>query len=236
MHLLRPLARLALAKGVRFADMAEHMKRAYVDVAFDLAKPKTPVSRISVMTGLQRRDIARLLATPEDRAQKRPDALSKLVALWLARFKGEALPHHGEADSFDALAREIRRDVHPRSLLDELVAAGTVEAEAGVVRLLKAAHVPLKGSEAQIEYLGKNVGDHLAVAVGNVLGDKPAFERAVHYSGLSAEAVKKLEALWQAEMEQVLQVMNARALALQEQQKGPARFRAGGYFRAEVEE
>ncbi|NOR61658.1 MAG: hypothetical protein GQ535_04075, partial [Rhodobacteraceae bacterium] len=53
-HLLRPLARLALAKGVRFADMAEHMKRAYVDVALDSAKPKAPVSRISVMTGLQR--------------------------------------------------------------------------------------------------------------------------------------------------------------------------------------
>ncbi len=234
-YLLRPLARLALAKGVRFTDMAEHMKRAYVDVAIDSAKPKAPVSRISVMTGLQRRDIARLLVAPEYSEQKRPDALSKLVALWLARFKGEALPHHGETDSFDALAREIRRDVHPRSLLDELVAAGTVDADAGQVRLLKAAHVPLKGSEAQIDYLGKNVGDHLAVAVGNVLGDRPTFERAVHYNGLSTEAVQKLEALWQAEMEQVLLVMNARALALQAQQKGAARFRAGGYFRGEVE-
>lgn len=232
-HLLKPLARLAIAKGVRFADMAEHMKRAYVDVARDLAKPKAPVSRISVMTGLQRRDIARLLAEPEPPKQ-RPDALSKLVALWLARFKGAPLPHHG-TESFDALAREIRRDVHPRSMLDELVAAGTVAAEAGEVRLLKTAHVPLQGSEAQIEYLGKNVGDHLAVAVGNVLGEPPAFERAVHYNGLSTEAVQALEALWRAEMERVLQVVNARALELQTQEQGPARFRAGGYFRGENE-
>ena len=235
-HLLKPLARLALAKGVRFSDMAEHMKRAYVDAAIGLAKPKAPVSRISVMTGLQRRDIARLL----DRAKlpvQRLDPLAKLVALWLTRFEGAPLPHHGP-ESFDALAREIRRDVHPRSLLDELVAAGTVEVDGGEVRLLKAAHVPLQGSEAQIEYLGKNVGDHLATAVGNVLGDPPAFERAVHYNGLSVEAVRELEALWQAEMERVLQVVNARALALQGRgaKQGPMRFRAGGYFRGENEE
>ena len=235
-HLLKPLARLALAKGVRFSDMAEHMKRAYVGAAVELVKPKAPVSRISVMTGLQRRDIARLLDEAE-LPVPRPDALARLVALWLARFEGGALPHHG-ATSFDALAREIRRDVHPRSLLDELVAAGTAEVVAGEVRLLKGAHVPLQGSEAQIEYLGKNVGDHLAVAVGNVLGDPPAFERAVHYNGLSAEAVQELEALWRAEMERVLQVVNARALALQGRgaKQGPMRFRAGGYFRGENEE
>ncbi len=230
-HLLRPLARLAIAKGVRFTDMAEHLKRAYVEAAVIETKPKAPMSRISVMTGLQRRDIARLLAAPAPPAP-RPDALAKLVAQWLARFEGAPLPHHGAA-SFDTLAREIRRDVHPRSLLDELVSAGTVEVAAGKVRLLKTAHVPLQGSEAQIDYLGKNVGDHLAVAVGNVLGDPPAFERAVHYNGLSAEAVQELEALWQAEMERVLQRLNARALALQDQ--GPMRFRAGGYFRGEVD-
>jgi len=235
-RLFRPLARLAIAKGMRFADMAERLKRAYVDVACDLAAPKASVSRLSVMTGLQRRDVARLLADSEQDSEIRPNALSRLVALWLARYDGTPLPHHGPKGSFDAMARSIRKDIHPKSMLNELIAAGTAELDAGIVRLLKSAHLPLKGSEAQIEYLGKNVGDHLAVAVGNVLGDTPEFELAVHYDGLSVEAVQELESLWRARMEPVLHEVNARALELQEQKTGPARFRAGGYFRVEVEE
>ncbi len=235
-RLFRPLARLAMAKGLRFGDLAEHLKRAYVDVARQVAAPKASASRISVMTGLQRRDVSRLLSPPQPSTRNRPNALSRLVARWLAEFDGAPLPHHGETHSFDALARSIRRDVHPRSLLDELIAAGTAKADSGRVRLLKSAHVPLKGTEAQIDYLGRNVGDHLATAVGNVIGDPPAFERAVHYNALSVEAVQELEALWRTRMEQVLQEVNARAAALQDQSGGPARFRAGGYFRTEVEE
>ncbi len=235
-RLFQPLARLAIAKGMRFGDVAEQLKRAYVGVARDLAEPKASVSRISVMTGLQRRDVSRLLENAGQPGQTRPNALSRLVALWLARFDGAPLPHHGAEGSFDALARSIRRDVHPKSLLQELIAAGTAEVDSDVVRLLKAAHVPLKGSEAQIEYLGKNVGDHFAVAVGNVLQDPPAFELAVHYDGLSIEAVQELEALWRKRVEPILHEVSARALALQQQESGPARFRGGGYFRVEVKE
>ena len=120
-------------------------------------------------------------------------------------------------------------------MLNELISAGTVEVNSDIVQLLKAAHVPLKGSEAQIQYLGKNVGDHLSVAVGNILGDPAAFELAVHYDGLSIDAVTELKALWRAQMEPVLHDINARALELQQQESGPARFRGGGYFRVEVE-
>lgn len=235
-RLFRPIARFAIAKGLRFADVADRMRRAYLHSATELTGSDVTVSRLSMMTGLQRRDISRLLENPVSSEQKLPDQLPRLVAHWLAHFDGAPLPQHGPAGSFAALAKSIHKDVHPRSMLDALVAAGTAVVDAGEVRLLKKAHVPLEGSDAQIDYLGHNVGDHLATAVGNVLGDEPAYDLAVHYNGLSVEAVKELEALWRARMDPVLQELNAKALEYQEKESGPARFRGGGYFRVEIEE
>lgn len=229
-----PLARLAIAKGWRFADVSECLRRAYVDAARAEAGKDASVSRLSVMTGLQRRDVGRLLET-EALPQAAPDPLARLVGSWLALNDGEDLPWHGADGSFDALARSVRKDTHPRTFLDALVAAGTVSIEGDHVRLLKRAYVPLEGSEAQTRYLGQNVGDHLSVAVGNVLGreESGGYDLAVHYNALSAEAAEEIEALWRARMAPVLSEVNARAAELQQQRPGRARIRGGGYFRTE---
>jgi hypothetical protein len=234
-HIFRPIARLAILRRVRFADVAERLRRAFLSEARGQLGEAAPVSRLAVMTGLQRRDITRLIEAREAAPSAAPDPLARLVAAWRAQYGGAPLPHHGDAGSFDALARTIRQDVHPRSLLDMLVAAGTVERRGQQVHLLRTGHVPQPGSEAQLRYLGANVGDHLAVAVGNVAGDPPGFDLAVHYGGLSEAAVAELEALWRGRMRAVLEEVNARAAALQAAQEGPARFRAGGYFRKEAE-
>ncbi|MEL6887478.1 MAG: DUF6502 family protein [Pseudomonadota bacterium] len=230
--IFRPLTRLAIAKGVRFADASERLRRAYLFAALQVAGRDVTDSKLSVMTGLQRRDVARLRAEPEEVAP-RPDPLSRLVALWLAEHAGAPLPRSGGAVSFDALARRIRKDIHPRTSLDALVAAGTVALDGDTVRLLKQAYVPLEGSDDQLQYLGQNVGDHMAIAVGNVLGERMSPELAVHYDGLSDAAIETLREMWRDRMGTVLQEMNARALALQDDSPGSGRFRAGGYFRGE---
>lgn len=235
-RLFKPLARLAIAKELRFADVAERLRRAYVDVALEIAGPNATVSRVSVMTGLQRRDVSRLIESREAPMESRPDAYSRIVAIWLSEFDGASLPQHGPEGSFDAIARQVRRDIHPKTLLDALIAAGTAGASDGQVNLLRSAHVPLQGSDAQIDYLGKNVGDHLTVAVDNVLGTRPSFDLAVHYSDLSPQAAVELETMWRERMTTVLQDLNARASELQSQEDGPVRIRGGGYFRVETEE
>jgi hypothetical protein len=48
-------------------------------------------------------------------------------------------------------------------------------------------------------YFGRNLHDHLAAWVANVLAAKPPFvERSVHYDGPSAELAERLEALARA--------------------------------------
>ena len=60
--------------------------------------------------------------------------------------------------------------------------------------LAETAVIPRGGSEQQLYYFGRNLHDHAAAAVANILNAEPQFmERAVHYDGLSEELAKKLE-------------------------------------------
>jgi hypothetical protein len=78
--LLAPLARLFLARGVVYSELAERLKGHYVKAAMAQSAVKSTDSRLSVITGLSRREVARLRAF-ETRAPK-PNPLTRLVALW----------------------------------------------------------------------------------------------------------------------------------------------------------
>ena len=58
--ILRPLARLAIANGLRFRDLADRLKEAYVAAATQQGG-QANLSRLSVQTGLQRKDIRAIL-------------------------------------------------------------------------------------------------------------------------------------------------------------------------------
>lgn len=224
--LLRPIARLAIARGVLFGQVADRLKLQFLRGATDLAgEAKLTDSRISVMTGLQRRDITRLRDLP-DAPPLVANHLARLVAIWHQQ-GGTPLARK----AFDALASDIRRDVHPRTMLEQLVDAGTVRVQADVVTLLTDTYQPLPGSADQLDYLGRNGADFLNAATANVMQDPaPFFERAAHYNQLSAEAVATLEADYRAGQSALLQDISAKAAALQGSDPGTYRFRAGAYF------
>lgn len=224
--LLGPIARLCVAKGILFPAAAERLKARFVAEAADRIAGKVTDSRLSVMTGLQRRDIARLRSA-EDTPTPQMNHAARLVATWAAE-GGAPLAR----TDFDALALQVRRDVHPATQLAQLVDAGTVEiGDEGFVTLLSRSYQPLPGSEEQLDYLARNGGDFLRAATGNVLQDAgPFFERAVHYNGLSKAAVAELEDQFRIAQMIVLEEINAKAKALQSTDPGGMRFRAGGYF------
>ncbi|WP_457650674.1 DUF6502 family protein [Profundibacter sp.] len=242
-NLLDPLyaafARLIVARGILFPEFVERMKLHYVNAARQMAKGKITDSRLSVLTGLQRRDIARL----RDFRPKpsKPTHLSRLVALWQTEAtyapdgKPQVLPKNGPAPSFEALARNVRRDVHARTMLDTLVETGTVEVNDTdqTVRLRQPSYQPLAGSEDQLTYLANNIGDHLNAATDNVLGYQPPhFERAVHYTHLTPAQVAELKAEFDTGQMALLERLGQKAAAMKKLSSGDAqdRFRAGGYF------
>jgi hypothetical protein len=217
-RVLEAAARLAVSRGLPFAAAEEMLKQAFVDAAaaaHPTLAPHRRVSRISAATGINRREVTRLTqralrGAPTLRARSRA---SELFAHWRSqppyrdrRGEPRRLPRQGPAPSFETLAQEITRDVHPRSLLEELTRLGLAEFDpaSDTVRLLRDAFVPRGDRVRMLGFLGDNVGDHLAAAVDNVLADAatPHFEQAVFADGLTPESLASLRPLiaaqWQA--------------------------------------
>jgi hypothetical protein len=108
------------------------------------------------------------------------------------------LPRQGVSLSFESLAREITSDVHPRSLLDDMLRLGYARlSESGdQVEAVPDAFVASGDVVRSYQILGSNIGDHLSGAVANVLGNgRQHFDQAIVADGLtdaSMDAVRKL--------------------------------------------
>ncbi|MBK5275854.1 MAG: hypothetical protein JJE30_12480 [Desulfuromonadales bacterium] len=207
-RLLGPLARLCLANGITFATVEEVLKRAFVQEANSL-QPGAPehgmVSRVSTATGINRREVTRLttLKAPE-RATKQPLA-SEILARWTTdhSYRNQngdpsKINRLGPAPSFEALAQTVTRDVHPRSMLDELIRLELVSHDKNLdqVSLTRPDFVPRCDSSQMLNFLGDNVGDHLNAAIANVLHDGNShLEQAVFADELSAESLETIRPL-----------------------------------------
>ena len=214
-RLLVPLARLCLANGVTFAQVEEVLKQAFVQEANALqpgAAGHGMVSRISNATGINRREVTRLTKFETLERTAKPPLATELFARWTTdpAYRDQdgvplELKRHGPAPSFEVLAQSVTRDVHPRSLLAELIRLGLArhDQERDCVALCRNDFVPSDDSRQMFEFLGNNVGDHLAAAVANVVSDdRRHLEQAVFADELSAESIETLRpqvaAQWQA--------------------------------------
>lgn len=253
---LAPLVRLAIARGFRYPEFAEFLKDLYLEAAdrhFRLAGRRMTDSRASILTGLQRKDIRQRRAEPAgDDGGSQPGSpqgigpLPRVLARWAThpdwRDEGDrplVLRRRAEAGpSFEALVGEISRDIHPRTVLDQLCAAGALHHDAGTdeVTLLSDAYLA-RDDNHRLGYLGANLGDHAEAATANVLADRqpaPYFERAVHYDGLTGESLDHLEAIARRTQEAALSDLNRAARERQEGDRGrdgaDGRFRAGAFI------
>lgn len=236
-RLLRPLVRLFVRSGITFPALCDLLRELYVNVAeydFALSGKEQTDSRVSLLTGIHRKEVRRLrgAGAPISAAPASLSRTSRIIARWLAapdftdaQKNPLPLPRVTDRDggpSFESLVASVTRDLRPRAVLDEWLDSklATIDAEGRVV-LAEAAFVPRGGSDQQLYYFGRNLHDHVAAAVANVLGDEPRFiERAVHYDGLSNGLAERLERRSRELAMDVLQEANREAHAACETDEG----------------
>jgi hypothetical protein len=227
-RLLRPLVKLLTAQGLTYPMLADLLKQIYVDVAvreFALGEGVPTDSRVSLLTGVHRKDVKRLRGAPvADEAMPAAVALgAQLAAAWTTRRelrdrngRPRPLPRlasQGGGRSFEALVASISKDIRARPLLDEWLRVGAVELDdLDRVVLRAAAFVPSRGFDEKAFYFGHNLHDHIAAAAHNMQGAAPPFlERSVHYEGLEAGSVAALAALAEKSGMQAVQTVYRKA-------------------------
>ena len=213
--LLTPLAELAIARGLHHSDLDELLRGAFVDAALAAHPDVTPhraVSRVSTATGLHRREVNRLLQREPVLAAKRTPA-TQMFTRWLsdpAWRDQSSLPRQGAGASFETLAQSVTKDVHPRSLLEELSRLGLVRLDEArdCVELLRERFAPAGDEPRMLGFVASNVGDHLRAAVTNVVSATPQhLEQAVFADELSAESVQQLQPMIREQWQHLLRAL-----------------------------
>jgi Family of unknown function (DUF6502) len=206
LRLLRPLVRLLLHHSVPYETFADLARWVYVDVAdkeFTLEGKKQTASRISVITGLNRKEVARLQdMTVEDNtgAIASFNRAEKVVTAWLHEYpkadsptRTAPLPVDGER-SFSTLVKRYSGDMPVRAVLDELLRVGVVrKLENGDVELVSTGTVvpDAKNRETLLTLFGEDSADFLSTTSHNVLAlpENKLFQRKAWSDNLPIEAL-----------------------------------------------
>lgn len=204
-RLLYPLVKLLLRQKMPFGAFDDLAKQVYVDVAdkeFSLPGRKQSVSRISVVTGLSRKEVKRVreLELASDASViARYNRAARVVAGWRrdpdfhdSHQQPANLPLESDSGaSFASLVKQFSGDMPARAVRDELVNAGTCELiEGNTIRLLSPAYVPTTSDIEKLGILGTDVADLLATIGYNITRNNqpPRFQRKVCYDNLPSDA------------------------------------------------
>ena len=205
LRLLRPLVRILLRNGISYTTFADFAKWIYVDVAsqeFGIEGRKQTTSRVSVITGLSRKEVMRVrkLPRPDDReTAEKYNRAARVIAAWRrdkvfldAEGQPAPLPMSGSDASFTELVKRFSGDVPVRATLDELIRVGAVKRlEDGRICLLSRTYVPAHSDADKLHILGTDVALLISTIDHNLNPGQigPFYQRKVAYDNLPDEVL-----------------------------------------------
>lgn len=188
--ILRPVARFCLRHTLHLQDLIEAVKAVLVEEAQRLTEQKgekVNVSRLSVLTGMHRRDVMRIFRDAKVNTQPQ-GLLNRIIGQWQydKRYCGgpgkpRALSCDGEGSEFHSLVRSLSTDINPGTVAFELEQLALARRHGAKISLKRRVFMPLGRAKEGFAILEADLND-LALAVEeNVLAN-----RVVHLHGRTA--------------------------------------------------
>jgi hypothetical protein len=214
--LMQPLVRILVRNGVSYSELSEILKNVFVEVAerdFMLPGRKTSQSRIAILTGLTRKEVAkqkRILDSGE--ALNVVTSLNRVIRVLVGwhtdpDYTGPygmplELPFEAaDGPSFSGLVRRHSGDMAARAMLDELLRVRAVEQlPTGAFKVLMRAYIPESLHPDSLQRFGEVVRDFIATVAHNMEKRRPGrFERIVFADdGLREELMPAFDTLLRA--------------------------------------
>ncbi|HEY7533390.1 MAG TPA: DUF6502 family protein [Nitrospiraceae bacterium] len=234
--LLHPLIRILLRHGIPYDVLSAVSRQVYVRVAreeFALPGKKQTTSRISLLTGLTRKEVRRIMTmsdVEDQEAADRYNRAARVITGWVRdkTFHNKVgnplvLPLDGKNASFKALVRCYSGDIPVRAMLDELLRVGAVrKTREGRIRLKARFYVPEQSEADKLHILGTDTADLITTIAHNLdVQAVPRFQRKVMYDNIPTEAVQEFQRLSANRAQTFLEGID-RWLAQQDRDVNPA--------------
>lgn len=224
-RLLGPLVRILLRNGMSYNAFSDLAKRVFIETGmreFGIPGKKQTVSRVSILTGLSRKEVQRILAeqrgTEGVETRERYNRAARVIAGWVrdkdfADGQGNPVPLEldGSEAGFGLLVKRYSGDMPARAVLDELVRVGAAERRGdGCIGLLSRAYVPSTSEVDKLNILGEDVADLIATIDHNLQRSDGSvrFQRKVMYDNVPEEALVEFRALSAVQAQAMLEKMD----------------------------
>ncbi len=232
-RILRPLARLAVAQGVRLNWLTECLKRLLVEEAEALTAmgrgKRVAVSTAAMLTGVHRTDVNRLRAQRDAGGAPTPagpSIPSRVLSEWTGNAltlddRGWPMPlprlaSVGGEKSFEAVVRRAHGAVTPRAVLEALLQEGVVRVDADDVVHCRSvvSGGPQRGSNvaerwrANAEVLHDDLA-WVAASTGHARAHTQSTRWTVQERGLTRASVQQAQAWYDQEALAFAQRFNA---------------------------
>lgn len=184
LRMLGPLVRLLLATGIGVGDFMAIVKVAYVRAARDEGRERRGevrpnASRIAVVTGLTRAEVAAMLATDTDERRTsdrgRHRAERVLSGWWndpdFQTPQGEpaVLPQSGSKRSFKELVKRYSNEPRVTPILDELLRVNAVKRlPDGSLKAVSRTYATVRWNPEGITRLGEQLAEHCGTLFHNL--------------------------------------------------------------------
>lgn len=170
-HLMAPIVGILLRNGITYKELAALCKQLYVQVAaqeFGIRGRDTNLSRISILTGIDRREAGRIKDelknnTESEESQEGQDRMTRVLSGWHQDaffLADDGKPRVLDAASFTLLAKTYGGDMSASTLLKEFKRTGVVEEDAqGNLQVLKRYYVPSQSDPGALLRAGSVIND-----------------------------------------------------------------------------
>lgn len=204
-RMLKPVVRIALKNSIKLGACVELLKAAYVEVANEILKAtesEPSVSRVSVVSGVHRKDTKKILDLEGALAAPKEDVVTKVLGNWkhhkkflTKQGKPRVLELDGLESEFVKLVRSVSSDMAPYTVLYELERLGLVERSGNTVRLKEGFKTNIATLEEGYQHLALDLSD-LAASVDSNLhrpkGELPNLHLRTEFTHIKESALPGL--------------------------------------------
>ena len=246
-QLLEPVVLLLLKSGLTWREFSDLAKAKFVQVAteeFGIRGRPTNASRVSILTGLDRRDVRKLRLALTHRRAVDPGFMSKpsqVLDGWFhdpeflaASGRPRDLEMEGDKVSFTALVRRYAPGIPPVAMVKELKAARAI-ANVGdtKLRVLKRAYIPRELNADHIRLWGsvlKDIGTTWEHNLTRTSEQRSRFERRAINLRIDRKAIPEFQSFLEQEGMAFLERVDDWLSAHEARDGDGARLGAGLYY------